>query len=300
MADLMNTRQVAHYLGINEKKVYYLAKAGAIPSTRVTGKWVFPKKLIDQWIEDSAEGVVRNRQKDGERPFLLAAGSDDPSLGILRDLYSSQTSPASFFTAPVGSSAGLSAVQDGVADLAMAHLFDPETGEYNLPFAKKMIPSGAAVVLLFHRELGLLLSRGNPKEVKGISDLKRKGVRTINRQLGSGTRHYFDLELAKFGIRPEEIDGYEETVLTHLEVGLKVLGKEADAGVATETAAQLLGLDFVPLVRERFDILIPKGRFFSQPMQILLGIVGSREFRNRVEAIGGYDASESGRIIASN
>lgn len=300
MADLMNTKQVADYLGINEKKVYYLAKAGAIPCTRVTGKWVFPKKLIDQWIEDSAEGLVRSKLKEGERPFLLAAGSDDPSLGILRDLYSSHASPASFFTATVGSSAGLSAVRDGVADLAMAHLLDPETGEYNLPFAKKMLPSGAAVVLLFHRELGLILSRGNPTEVKGLSDLTRKGIRTTNRQQGSGTRHYFDLELAKLGIRPEEINGYEDTVPTHLEVGLKVLRKETDAGVATKTVAQLLGLDFVPLVRERFDILIPKARFFSQPMQILLGIIGSREFRIRVEAMGGYDASESGRIIASN
>jgi putative molybdopterin biosynthesis protein len=300
MADLMNTRQVAHYLGINEKKVYYLTKAGAIPCTRVTGKWVFPKKLIDQWIEDSAEGLVRGKEKEGERPFLLAAGSDDPSLGILRDLYSSHTNPASFFTATVGSSAGLSAVRDGVADLAMAHLLDAETGEYNLPFAKKMLPSGAAVVLLFYRELGLILSRGNPREVKGLSDLTRKGIRTINRQHGSGTRHYFDLELAKLGIHPEEINGYEDTVPTHLEVGLKVLRKETDAGVATKTVAQLLGLDFVPLVRERFDILIPKAHFFSQPIQILLGIIGSREFRNRVEAMGGYDASESGRIIASN
>ena len=300
MAELMNTKQVARYLGINEKKVYYLAKAGSIPCTRVTGKWVFPKKLIDQWIQESAEGLVRTRQKDGERPFLLAAGSDDPSLGILRDLYSSHTSPVSFFTATVGSSAGLSAVRDGVADVAMAHLFDPETGEYNLPFAKKMLPSGAVIVLLFHRELGLILSRGNPKGVNGLSDLTRKGIRTINRQQGSGTRHYFDLELAKLGIRPEEITGYEDSVPTHLEVGLKVLRKETDTGVATKTVAQLLGLDFVPLVRERFDILIPKACFFSPAIQILVSIVGSREFRNRVEAMGGYDASESGRIIASN
>jgi len=300
MADLMNTKQVADYLGINEKKVYYLAKGGAIPCTRVTGKWVFPKKLIDQWIEDSAEGPLRSKQKHGEKSFLLAAGSDDPSLGILRDLYSSRAGAASFFTATVGSSAGLTAVRDGVADLAMSHLFDPETGEYNVPFAKKMLTSGAAIILLFYRELGLVRQRANPKELKGLADLARKGIKTINRQPGSGTRHYFDLELSRLGIRPEQINGYEETVATHLEVGLRVLRREADAGVATRTVAQLLGLEFVPLARERFDILIPQDRFFSQPVQILLDIVGSREFRNRVEAMGGYDASESGRIIASN
>jgi molybdate-binding protein len=136
--------------------------------------------------------------------------------------------------------------------------------------------------------------------VKGLADLARKGIRTINRQPGSGTRHYFDLELSNLGIRPEQIHGYEDTVATHLELGLRVLRKEADAGIATRTVAQLLGLEFVPLTRERFDILVPKERFFSQPVQILLDIIGSREFRNRVEMMGGYDTSESGRIIAPN
>jgi molybdate-binding protein len=163
-----------------------------------------------------------------------------------------------------------------------------------------MLTSGAAIILLFYRELGLVRQRANPKELKGLADLAREGIKTINRQPGSGTRHYFDLELSRLGIRPEQINGYEETVATHLEVGLRVLRREADAGVATRTVAQLLGLEFVPLARERFDILIPQDRFFSQPVQILLDIVGSRDFRNRVEAMGGYDASESGRIIASN
>ncbi|MGB7949005.1 MAG: helix-turn-helix domain-containing protein, partial [Candidatus Binatia bacterium] len=97
MTELMNTRDVARYLGINEKKVYFLAKAGKIPCTRVTGKWTFPRKLIDQWIEESASALVAKRTKAQERTFLLAAGSDDPSLGILHDLYEAHTQPASFF-----------------------------------------------------------------------------------------------------------------------------------------------------------------------------------------------------------
>src|SRR5262245_49745447 len=103
MTNLMNTKQVARYLGINEKKVYYLAKSGKIPCTRVTGKWSFPKKLMDQWIEESAAGLVHTAGKDKEKSFLLAAGSDDPSLGILRDLYAAQTTPTSLFVAVVGS-----------------------------------------------------------------------------------------------------------------------------------------------------------------------------------------------------
>ena len=128
MPELMNTREVARYLGINEKKVYFLAKSGKIPCTRVTGKWTFPKKLIDQWIEESASGLVARKAKAEERRFLLAAGSDDPSLGILHDLYEAQTQPASFFMTTVGSSGGLAAIRSGVADFATAHLLGTGPG----------------------------------------------------------------------------------------------------------------------------------------------------------------------------
>ena len=300
MADIMNTKEVAQYLGINEKKVYAMAKAGGFPCTRVTGKWAFPKKLIDQWIEQSAAGVVPRGRREEQRLFLLAAGSDDPSLGIMRELYASRTAPASLFIAAAGSSAGLVAVRDGVADLAMSHLLDRETGEYNIPFVRKLLPPEVVVAMLFYRELGLIVGRGNPKQLETISDLARDGVRVVNRQEGSGTRHYFDQELARLSISGSHISGYRDSVVTHLEVGLKVLRGEADAGIATETVAQILGLDFVPLTRERFDLVIPKERFFSHAVQLLLSLVGSQGFRQRVNAMGGYDVSESGRLMASD
>jgi excisionase family DNA binding protein len=299
MRELLSTKEVAGYLGINEKKVYYLAKAGRLPCTRVTGKWVFPKKLVDEWIEESSRGAVRGKKSE-QREFLLAAGSDDPSLGILRDLYASRKPPASLFMATTGSSAGLAALRDGVADFALAHLLDPETRQYNLPFIQKTIPCAVAVVPLFHRELGLLLKPSNPLGLQTLADLTQTGVRMINRQQGSGTRHYIDQEFSRLGIKPETIKGYDDTVATHLEVGLKILRAEADAGVATKASARLLGLDFIPLTQERFDMVIPKERFFSPALQTLLEIVGSREFRTRVESMGGYDTSESGRMIASS
>ncbi|MFQ5539186.1 MAG: substrate-binding domain-containing protein [Candidatus Binatia bacterium] len=297
MDQLMNTKEVAAYLGIHEKKVYYLVKAGKIPCTRVTGKWIFPKNLIDQWIGESTTEPVRRQRKE-ERPFILAAGSDDPSLGILQELYINNRAPTSFFLATVGSSAGLEAIRDGVADIALAHLLDQATGEYNLPYLREIIPSGATAVSLFNRELGLVVRAGNPLGLRKLSDLIRTGLRIINRQKGSGTRVYLDQELARLGIEPNRIDGYEQHVVTHLEVGLKVLQGEADTGLATRAAARLLGLDFSPLTQERFDILIVKDRFFSRGVQALIEIVCSREFRTRVEALGGYDTSESGRIQA--
>jgi putative molybdopterin biosynthesis protein len=298
--ELMNTREVARYLGINDKKVYFLAKAGKIPCTRVTGKWTFPKKLIDRWIEESASGLVERKAKTEERDFLLAAGSDDPSLGILHDLYEAQTQTASFFMTTIGSSAGLAAIRSGVADFATAHLLEPaRTGADNLA-PQELLPSDTVVVELFYRELGMLVAAGNPKSIKSLRDLARPKLRIINRQPGSGTRIYLDQELSRFRLNGKKISGYDSIVSTHLEVGLRVLGGAADVGLATLTTAQLLGLDFIPFIRERFDLLVPKDRFFTRGIQALLGIVGSREFRERVDSLGGYDVTESGRIITAN
>jgi putative molybdopterin biosynthesis protein len=298
--ELMSTRQVARYLGINEKKVYALAKERKIPCTRVTGKWTFPRKLIDSWIEQSAVQPQSRELRQKQPPVLLAAGSDDPSLGILRELFEQQTKPASFFLNPVGSSGGLAALRDGVVDLATSHILDPANGEYNLTFVKNFLGAKAVLVQLFHRQLGLLVAPGNPLKLRALGDLARRQVRIINRQAGSGTRLYLDQALARLKISPRKLNGYATEVATHVEVGLRVLRGEVDAGLATMTTARMLGLDFIPLARERFDAVIPQARFFSPGVQALLSVVGSREFRDRLETMGGYDSAESGRIIQTN
>jgi putative molybdopterin biosynthesis protein len=298
--ELMSTREAAHYLKINEKKVYALAKAGKIPCTRVTGKWTFPRKLVDAWIEQSAVKPHTRDSRAAERSFLLASGSDDPGLGVLRELFENKARPVSLFLSTVGSSAGLAALRAGVADVATTHLLDPASGEYNLPTVKKLLGEEAVVVQLFHRQLGLLVAPGNPLKLKTVDDLAKRKARMINRQAGSGTRFYLDHVLARLNIDPGKLSGYEASVSTHIEVGLRVLRGEADAGLATMTTARMLGLDFVSLARERFDAVIPQERFFSPGIQALLSIVGSREFRDRLEAMGGYDSAESGRIVHAN
>lgn len=298
--ELMNTRQAAGYLGINEKKLYALAKAKKIPCTRVTGKWTFPRKLIDAWIEQSAVRRDASEIRPEPRSYLLAAGSDDPCLGVLGDLFKERAKPASLFWNTVGSSSGLAAVRDGVADLATSHLLDPTRGEYNLSLVKKLAGADAVVVQLFYRQLGLIVLPGNPMKLKAITDLARPKVRMVNRQGGSGTRLYLDHALARLKIDSRKLHGYETSVSTHVEVGLRVLRGEVDTGLATMTTARMLGLDFVPLARERFDAVIPQERFFSPGIQALLSIIGSREFRDCLERMGGYDGAESGRIIHRN
>ena len=223
VSELMNVREVAGYLGINEKKVYFLAKIGKIPCTRVTGKWTFPKKSIDRWIEESVSGMVGQPRKTAERSFLLAAGSDDPSLGILHELYESRTRPASLFMTTVGSSGGLQAVSSGVADFATAHVLQSGRAEDKRPPVRGLLPEGALVVELFHRELGLLVPHSNPQKITSIRDLARPNLRMINRQPGSGTRIYLDQELARSRLSYKKISGYESAVSTHMGVGLKSL-----------------------------------------------------------------------------
>jgi putative molybdopterin biosynthesis protein len=297
--EFMSVREVAGYLGINEKKVYFLAKANKIPCTRVTGKWLFPKQLIDRWIEESASARVgRSRAGAAERSVLLASGSDDPALAILRDLYSAR-SAVSLFMATVGSEAGLESIRAGVADFATAHLLDPERRARGRA-SQDLVPSNTAVVQLFYRELGWVVPRGNPKGVETVRDLTRSKLRFVNRQCGSGTRIFLDQQLADARMNKKRIAGYQDIVFTHLDVGVRVLSGRCDVGLATRTTANLLGLDFVPLIRERFDMVVPKDRFFTPEIQHLLGVVGSREFRARVGDLGGYDVAESGRIVASN
>jgi excisionase family DNA binding protein len=289
--EFMNVRDVARYLGINEKKFYFLAKTKKIPCTRVTGKWTFPKQLIDRWIDESAAGSGGRFRGTADREVLLAAGSDDPALAILHEIYGAQETAAPLFMATVGSGAGLDSLRSGVADFATAHLLEPAR------LARDLLPSATVVIGLFYRELGWVVPQGNPKGIASVRDLARPKIRFINRQVGSGTRVYLDRELARVRMSGKKVAGYNEAVSTHLEVGLRVLRGRCDVGLATRTTAQLLGVDFVPLTRERFDMLVPKDRFFTNGMQSLLGIVGSREFRERVAALGGYDVAESGRIV---
>jgi putative molybdopterin biosynthesis protein len=183
-----------------------------------------------------------------------------------------------------------------VADFATAHLLEPARASSG-DTALGLFPSDAVVVELFYRELGLLVPPGNPKGIKSVRDLGRPKLRFVNRQPGSGTRIYLDQELSRAHLNGKKISGYDSVVSTHLEVGLRVLGGAADVGLTTRTTARLLGLDFISLTRERFDMLVPKDRFFTRGIQVLLGVIGSREFRQRVGTLGGYDVTESGRII---
>lgn len=301
-SQFLTVAEAARYLRLNPRSVYLLAQRGAIPASRVTGKWLFPVHLLDDWLEASA------RERAGARPGrgrpslppgnLFLAGSDDPALEFLPDALHGEAAQPLLFTAALGSVGGLEALAGRRADVACAHLIDHASGEYNLPQVPRYLPGRPAVLVnLFHRDLGLVVWTGNPRKLQALGDLGRRGLRFVNRQPGSGTRAFIDEALAAAGVERSAVVGYREEVSTHWAVALRVLRGEADVGVATRAVAAALSLGFVPLRRERFDLVIPKETFFQPPVQALIEAIRSERFRRGLERLGGYDWAQTGRLL---
>jgi excisionase family DNA binding protein len=300
--ELMSTKELAAYLGINEKQVYALTKAKKIPGSRITGKWTFPKKLIDEWIEESARGSLKKAKErsssiDGA---LLASGSNDPVLDFLLTEMRHSHPDFYFFCANTGSTDGLKALGSGYTDIAWTHLFDQESGTYNIPFIPKFLPDMKAVLVhLFRREIGIITAPGNPLGIAGIEDIPGKKAGFASRQKGSGTRVLLDYYLGKSGIQAANIIGYDREFYTHVEVGLAVLSGRADAGLATVAIARLMGLHFIPLTRENFEMVVDQSTYFHRGIQSLMDVLKSPAFREQFERLGGYGFEDSGKIMYS-
>jgi putative molybdopterin biosynthesis protein len=258
--------------------------------------------LIDEWIESNAKtGLGQARQKSRRiEGGLLASGSNDPILDMLQTFMKKSYPEFYIFSANTGSTDGLKALNMGYTDIAWSHLFDPKSGEYNIPFLPAYLPNVKPVVInLFGRDLGFLVAPKNPFHIHGFEDLTEKGARFINRQKGSGTRVLLDHHLKKLQISPSKINGYGKEVYTHFEVGLSILSKEADVGIATIAVSKLLGLPFIPITQESFDMILDQSTFFEKGIQAFIEILNSQEFRNRVERLGSYDFKNSGKVLYS-
>jgi putative molybdopterin biosynthesis protein len=300
--EMMNTKEVAHYLGVHEKQVYALIKSKRIPSTRITGKWVFPKKLIDDWIESNAQKSLGQAREKSRRieGALLASGSNDPILDILHTYMRTLYPEFYIFTANTGSTDGMKALNKGYTDIAWSHLFDPKTNEYNIPFLPHYVPNIKPVVVnLFCRDMGFLVAAKNPLGIHGFEDLARKEVRFINRQKGAGTRVLLDYYLKKMRIPSSEIKGYDKEVYTHLEVGISVLSKESDVGIGTIAVSKFFGLSFIPITTESFDMILDQSTFFEKGIQAFVEVLNSDGFRKRITKLGNYDFKNSGKILYS-
>lgn len=196
-----------------------------------------------------------------------------------------------------GSLGGLIALAAGQADLAGAHLWDAETGEYNAPFVRRLLPGKRiALVTLAHRRSGLILPEGNPRQIKALSDLLQPGLRFANRNEGSGTRVWLDSQLHSLGIDSASISGYTLGLATHSAVAQAVAEGRADAGLGLQAAAISYGLDFIPLLLDRYDLVILAPTLDSAPFQSLLAWLRTPPARTEIARLGGYETEETGEI----
>jgi putative molybdopterin biosynthesis protein len=232
---------------------------------------------------------------------IVCIGSHDNALDVLGNFLKKKHSGFSLSSAHVGSMGGLLALKRGEAHMAGTHLLDEETGEYNISHIKKHV-DGKKVVLvnLVYRTQGFIVPKGNPKGIKGFEDLRRPDVVFVNRQAGAGTRLLTDLYLKRLGIDPNSVKGYHHEEFTHMAVAAAVVSGAADTGLAVLSAARALGLDFVPVAQERYDLAILQEYYDTPMLQALLRIVREdRDFREQIVNMGGYDVSEMGRVIAT-
>ena len=199
----------------------------------------------------------------------------------------------------MGSSVAINALRRGEVHVAGVHLVDERSGSWNLPYLERHLKGMDCLVVTFaHWEEGLILRKGNPKKIRGILDLARPAVKIVNRESGSGARRLLDRQLESSGIQPARVKGYDNEVLSHLEVASRVKTGLADAGIGARAGASICDLDFIPLQRERYDLVIPKGYYDTLPgLRALLDTLVSRTFRDELEALGGYDMRESGKVV---
>ena len=252
-----------------------------------------------------SEGISQNEEIEAELLVeeeellntVVIIGSHDINIDILADEIRRQGRNIRISSGNVGSLGGLIALKKGTCHMSGSHLLDAETGEYNISYIKRYLKG--VRISVFHlvlRDQGLIVAKGNPKGIRGIEDLAGGDIAFVNRQAGSGTRVLFDYKLDQVGIEPEAIKGYDHDEFTHMAVAVDVLSGAADCGMGIFAAARALDLDFVPMVREQYDLVIPSAMVDQPNIKAGIGNDPVRHFRERVAALGGYDPSKSGEL----
>ena len=238
----------------------------------------------------TTEKALRNR--------LLVIGSHDLTVDLLASSVKERSEGLiTISSSNVGSMGGLFAVDKGIAHFAGSHLLDTETGDYNRSYIRRYIKNTrVALLTLVHRWQGFMIAQGNPKSIQGIDDLTRPGIALVNRQAGSGTRILLDYELQKQGIDPAAIAGYRSEEYTHMSVAMAVKSGRADVGLGIMAAAKALDLDFIPVSRERYDLVIPVDLLKDERILLLLDIIRSRKFIDQALGLGGYEVEETGKL----
>lgn len=294
----LSTKEVAQFLDVNEKMVYSLVSDKGLPATKITGKWLFPRRLVEQWLENHIINYPKSAHIPSSHGMLILVGSHDVllerTIGLFNRLYPEQLA----VFGNVGSLGGVKALSHGFCHIAASHLLQDDEEDYNFEFAHQELGGALAAVVNFcRREQGFLVTKGNPKAIQEVADLAKTDVVLANRPITTGTRLLLDRELQKIGLSGTQIQGYQNEFRSHWDVALEVLAGRADVALAIRSVADLFGLDFIPLRWERYDLLISKNRFFEEGVQLFLNLLHEDSVRELAQELSGYDLRVCGKMI---
>ncbi len=287
------------------------AKGQPVRICSMGSRWVGIPVSASPYFLPEADGIVQRPPRTAGRADLIVFAKDDaarkrlvlagcdPATSLLSHMVE-RISGVEIVSAAASSKLALRWLREGKVHIAGTHLEDPHTGEFNLPFIRKEFPDDDFVVVTFARwEEGFVLAPGNPESIHKIEDLARKNVRLISREPGSGSRALLDHHLTQAGIDHQRIHGYDRVAYGHLAAAWAVLSGDADVCLATRSAAQTFGLDFIPLRSERYDLVMRKRTASLPATQALLDVLQRAALRRKLEVLAGYDTSETGKLVSA-
>lgn len=290
--DLLNTSEAARYLRLGERKLYELVAAGAIPCTKVTGKWLFPRDELDRWLRS---GLTRPAGMTESDPPPIVGGSQDSLLE-----WALRESGSGLATLAEGTESGVRRLSRGEVMAAAIHYHSDadgsEASDANVVAARAVALHDAVLVGFVRREQGLLLQPGNPKKLRSVEDVLLAGAVMAVRQPGAGAQMLFDLLLKRAGIKAQDLKRLDPPCRTGPDLAAAIRSGQADCGIATRSAARSADLDFEPLLWENFDLLMRQRTYFQPPMQALIGFLGDNRLKLQAADLTSYDATPAGKI----
>jgi molybdopterin molybdotransferase/putative molybdopterin biosynthesis protein len=286
------------------------AKGQPVRVCQIGARWVSVPVSASPYYMPEADGIIKRSGKTNGRADLVVFAKEeasqkrlvlagcDPATGLLAHMVE-KISGVEIVSAAASSKLALTWLSEGKVHIAGSHLEDPKTGEFNLPYLKKQFPDEDFSVVTFARwEEGFVVAPGNPKRVRTIEDLARKNVRFVNREPGSGSRGLLDQLMEKAKMDAEKVQGYDRIAHGHLAAAYCVLSREADVCLATRSAAQTFGIDFVPLHSERYDLVMRKRTADLPAVKAFLDVLQRATLRRKLEVLAGYDTSQTGTLVA--
>ena len=315
----LTPQEVADISKISKSTVYDLIKKNAINSYRVGKKVRVDLKDVEAYKNKTkniktpaadfsnssilispalSDAMSQNDEPTDEYSFVISG--QDPILDILCRYLEFYPTGKRVLRSYEGSYNGIYELYCGKVQVATAHMWDGKTGEYNVPYIERMLPGVSAVIIrLVGRTQGFYVANGNPKGIKDWKDFSRSDITIINREKGSGARILLDENLRKMNILGKNINGYKHECISHLAVASTVARGDADLGIGNEKASsQVKGIDFIPIQKEKYDLIIKKEDMNHPTVKAILDILNSKDFKMEILGIGGYDIDEMGKIIA--